>query len=439
MLDNFVSVVEDFLEIIKPEWLALGTLIVCAFIMAIGLVMTIFMARELSCETSCLQVIRSRARRNVIFTVTFIFCTIITMAIFYMFPGEVLLYLALPALVLIWAFICEAMFESIDDRNRRKANVKVCYCMDGDCDLENLKAKEPDKKMQKEEKHKEEEKHREKKEERQKEKAVAEEKARKEEVRKEDARDAKVSRKEEKARAVSKEEARLEQIREQLKRAGESEQDRAELEQWRDEIKEGKSLAQSEDEELRRRKFEEERKNLALLARNAEAAQFGNKSESRSIYDRASARVALAQKSASIAESKPSTPKPSTSVLESKAAHITAAKPVAAVVVAPTTKPVEVKTVTVTKIDDADTGKDKEHREVTTTTTTRTSQTVTASTSTDTKFTSLQAKLDLLRKDTARTREADVKVEPQGKHNEGEVRSALDDLLKSMRARNNEE
>jgi hypothetical protein len=63
-------------------------------------------------------------------------------------------------------------------------------------------------------------------------------------------------------------------------------------------------------------------------------------------------------------------------------------------------------------------------------------QSVSKSESTDARFGSLQAKLDVLKKDTAT---AAAKTESTGKYNQSEVRTALDDLLKSMRARRGED
>jgi len=366
MLENFISFVIQVLDWVQPVWMLLGALAVAALILGIGFIMTIIRGRSFQNRKTCVHAVRSRARRNVIFFLAFLFVIISTLAIFYLYypAGGFVPYLAIPLLVLLWAFLCEAMFEVMDNRNRKRAGLEVCYCVcSSDCTVDIDAVKERASK-----------------------KAVAKKSEKEEKEEKDEKEERKpVSKKQ------SAEDVKREEISEHLKRAQEREREREELGAWREEIK---SSTQSDEEELRRQRFEEERKNLSILARQAKAAQFG--SESPSIYDKAAQRTI--SKPAPIAPTTASKPAPKSAEVERT--------------VEVETKPVETKPVE-TVIEK---------------TTTRTSS--------DAKFNSLQAKLDVLKKDTAT---AAAKTETGGKYKEGEVKSALDDLLKQMRAKRGEE
>jgi len=383
MLESFISFVNRVLNGIQPAWILLGALAVAALILLVGFIMTIARGRSLSNQKSCLHAVRGRGRRNLIFFLAFLFVIISTLAIFHLYypAGGFVPYLAIPLLVLLWAFLCEAMFELMDNRNRKRAGLEVCSCLcSSDCtvDVEGIKERQSAKKNASE-------------------KPVA----KKEEKEEKEVKEQK--------KAVSKEDAKREEITEHLKRAHERDREREELGAWREEIK---STSNSDEEELRRQRFEEERKHLSILARQAKAAQFG--SESPSIYDKAAQRTI----------SKPAPIAPTT-----------ASKP------APAPAPKQAEVVKKVEVEEkpAETTPTETVVERTTTRTASYQSVTKSEVTADAKFNSLQAKLDVLKKDTATAAAKTEKTDTAGKYKEVEVKSALDDLLKQMRAKRGEE
>jgi len=128
MLNGFIDALKTAVGWFSPEWLLLGALIAATAILAVGFLMTIHTAKILSSESSKLHSMRSHARRNVLFIIAFAFVIASTAAVIYRNPIGMPLYLTIPASVAFWAFLCEAMFEIIDDRNRSKNKLELCGC-----------------------------------------------------------------------------------------------------------------------------------------------------------------------------------------------------------------------------------------------------------------------------------------------------------------------
>jgi len=337
MFDKFSKFLMKLAESIHDDWLILGALIAAVVILAIGFLMTIFMTRKLSNPCNVFQVLRSRARRNVLLIIAFVFAILV----FSIYEGAI--YLTIPALVLLWAFICEALFECIDDRNRKKNAMKICFC--SDC---------------------------------------------------EECPDCKVEQRKVIAKTTKPTEKTLKPEVKETK-----------------EIKETKGEPQAmkkEDqaEETHRQDFEEKRKELATLARQVEAARFASISEVKKVSSRAPSR-----------DLGSAAPKPAPKPVVVKPAPVAKIEEAKKIDIAE--KTTSVKTTTATMVA---------------TTRMTKSEHVTKSETTATRFDSLQAKLDVLKKDTAT---AKARTEKQGKYDEKEVRGALADLFKSMNARRGEE
>jgi len=373
MLETFISWVTQAFNWIQPVWLILGALGVAALILLFGFILTLVTARKLKRRNSFLHVFRSRTRRNFIIILTLAFVIVSTLTILYMnYEGGIYPYLSIPALVVLWAFICEALFEMIDNLNRRRSGLKLCYCVceDDDCtvDVEAITESRSEK--------------------------VAERKPAPQKAASKPVAKHKVKKQ---AKKHSEQDVKRQEISEHLRRVEGVDRDRTES-------MEVETVDNSEEEELRRQRFEEERKNLAALARQAKSVQFAD--------TRSTDRV-IASKHSEASRSEAT--KQSTPVHKTVEVAKPAPKPVEVVRVVEQTRPVE-RTV-----------------ETTVTRTAYQSQSVTSS---DSKFNSLQAKLDVLKNDTAT---ATAKTESSGKFNQTEVRSALDDLLKQMRSKRGEE
>lgn len=435
---------EKAFDLVQPVWIIIGALIAIFLIILVGFIMTLITARTFLNICSSAHVIRNRSRRNLIFLIAFAYCIAATIAIFFMFPctaaenpaRSAIIFMTLPALVLFWAFLCEAIFECIDSRNRKKSGIRICYCTC--CDDCVIQAQNPkratigldksrDTVTMKEERKqfKGEAKdnlpdintqHEQTTKMKDKQKSVTENDT-KQVTKKEEIKHAEEE--------LSDEELRRVGISRQLAQAEKRERERAEAEKWRADIKEIKAVADAEGDEIRRRKFEEERKLLSVLARDAKAAQFGNDRRTSS-YEKPVPRP-MTKAPAPIAAA----PKPALDDIAEPAA-IGVSKP--AVITSTAVKPA-----LVTKAID-NTGEQKESRE-TVVTATKTashySSTVTAdkaASKTSSKFESLQAKLDLLKKDNGTVRASAEKSEPRGKYDESEVKIALNGLIKSMNA-----
>lgn len=446
MVNNFLKNMEKAFDLIQPVWIIFGALIAIFLIILVGFIMTIITARALLNESNAVHVIRNRSRRLLIFFIAFTYCIAATLAIFFMFPGTAManparsavLYMTLPAFVLLWTFLCEAIFECIDSRNRKKSGIKICYCTCcDDCTVQSQNVKyatigldkgrdtiTATKKEEKEQRkveakdysHNVNTEHDQATKIKDKQKPITENDV-KHGTKKED-----IKYVEEK---LSDEELRRAEISRQLAQAEKRERERAEAEQWRTEIKEIKAVSDAEGDEIRRRKFEEERKQLAVLARDAKAAQFGN-NRTASSYEKPAPRP-MTKAPAPIAAA----PRPALDGI-AKPASIATSKP--AVIVSS-----EVKPALVTKAID-NIGDQKESREAVITATktaSRYSSTVTAGSAeskVSSKFESLQAKLNLLKKDNGTVHASAEKSESRGKYNESEVKTALDGLIKSMNA-----
>jgi hypothetical protein len=374
MLNQFIKALRLGVGYIKAEYLILGALGVATFILLVGFIMTLATARGLAREGTPFITLRRRSRRNLIFIVAFAYVIIATVAIYTLFPGEVLLYLTIPALVLLLAFIMEALFECIDDRNRKRVGIRICHCECGcsGCTAEGATQETITTKQSKKREEVEE----------------AEEIEEKQKIVKPAIK--KTTEKEEETKA-----AESQQV---LRRAQQLEQEREQLAQEREELMQA---SHSEEEELRRQKFENERRQLAILARQTSAAQFGE--------------------TATETAKKP-VPKPITVSTTSVVKPVV--KPASAETLDGVSTYAQRSSTFAAKSDDAATTEYTETETVTQTTTT--------------KFDSLQAKLELLRKGNA-TQASATKVEAKGKYDEGEVKSALSDLIKSMQARRTEE
>jgi len=469
MVDTFVSNVTRIFGLVEASWIILGAAIAVFLIILVGFVMTIFVARAIVHQAGIAHIIRGRTRRNVIFFIAFLYCALAVLVIFYMFPGtglvtpasSALAFMVLPVAVLLWAFLCEMFFECIDNRNRRRSGIMICFCScngsnfgntcskvhgEGRTTAQGTQAPALDKKSSKQTKQQRESE------------AESFEKRNVPEVNNnsqhnvpeedflvddsfiEDGFDQEViinepkheekPRVEVKAPAIVKtptqvaNSAKRSEISDQLARTEKVEREREEAAKWREEIKEMKAYSDSEGEELRRRKFEEERKQLAILAREAKAAQFG--SDTHATYDKPAPKPA---------------PKPVPVAPEPKQAITQKPAPVAPVQKQSFDEAAKLAPVLRTVDSVIDAPAQPEARETVVTTTAAaaryqaTVSTQTSGSKTTSKFDSLQAKLDLLRKDTAAARPAKA----EGKYNEDEVRGALSDLVKSMNARREEE
>lgn len=434
MIDNFLKIAREAFDFVDPLWLILGGLVAIFLIILVGFIMTIITARAVLDECNAAHVVRSRSRRNAIFFIAFTFSAVATLVIFYMFSGitkTATLYLIIPVAVLLWAFLCEAIFEAIDARNRKKSGIKICYCTCcDDCTVSPAKSKkearETDYKATfREEKRQDKTETKEAKREAKhiearfnKESRIDSEVQEKKKSAVEDAKhETKTDRRgiEEKLQAM---EDRRSEISRQLAQAEKRERERVEAEKSREEVREIKAATDAEGDTLRRIKFEEERRQLAILARDAKAAQFGSDSR---LPERPAPRPLQTVPVA----------KPITQEAVAKPAPVVSAKPV----IVESVKPAIIARTT----DDIDTRKESSETTITkTATSSRVSNIVTSDSSgskVNAKFESLQAKLDILKKDNEAARITAVKTEVRGKYDEGEVKNALGDLIKSMNAR----
>ena len=114
MTYRFIARIEEKLGAVRPIWVVIAAVVAMCLILFISIVMTAIASRESS--------VKSNARRNWVFFIAALYCCAATILIFFLeeSPRTAVSFMTVPAFVLLWAFLCEAIFEHIECHYRRK-------------------------------------------------------------------------------------------------------------------------------------------------------------------------------------------------------------------------------------------------------------------------------------------------------------------------------